>query len=157
MDVTEGMDVVIIGAGQAGLAVAHELAARDIDSVVFERAAVAQSWRNRWDSFTLVTPNWTLNLPGQPYVGTDPEGHVGREEIVDYLERYAAASPATVRERVAVTSLAPSGHRYRLTVDGADVLARTVVVCTGSFREPHRPVAFESTRVPTLDATEYRN
>ena len=157
MNVTDGMDVVIIGAGQAGLAVAHELAALDIDSIVVERAAVGQSWRNRWDSFTLVTPNWTLNLPGQPYAGTDPEGHVGRDEIVDYLERYAAASPATVREGVAVTSLAPSGDGYRLTLEGDDVLARTVVVCSGSFREPHRPVAFESTRVPTLDATEYRN
>lgn len=157
MDVTDGMDVVVIGAGQAGLAVAHELAALDIDSVVFERAAVGHSWRNRWDSFTLVTPNWTLNLPGQPYAGTDPEGHIGRDEIVDYLERYAASSPATVREGLAVTSLAAAGNGYRLTVEGEDVLARTVVVCTGSFRVPHRPVEFGSTRVPALDATEYRN
>lgn len=157
MDVTDGAEVAIIGAGQAGLAVAHELAALDIDSVVFERGAVGQSWRDRWDSFTLVTPNWTLSLPGHPYSGTDPEGHVGRDEIVDYLERYAAKSPATVREGVTVSSLAASGDGYRLTVDGDDVLARTVVVCTGSFGVPHRPVAFGTTRVPALDATEYRN
>ncbi len=77
---------VVIGGGQAGLSVSHELLAAGVDHVILERARVAQAWRNRWDSFTLVTPNWTLDLPGSPYAGDDPEGHVHRDEIVAYLE-----------------------------------------------------------------------
>jgi cation diffusion facilitator CzcD-associated flavoprotein CzcO len=64
---------------------------------------VAQAWRDRWDSFTLVTPNWTLDLPGSPYPGDDPEGHVHRDQIVAYLEKYAAGSVgAPVREGVII-------------------------------------------------------
>ena len=71
-----GGETVVIGGGQAGLSVSHELLAAGAPHVVLERAAVAQAWRDRWDSFTLVTPNWTLDLPGGPYAGDDPEGHV---------------------------------------------------------------------------------
>ena len=56
--------VVVIGAGQAGLAVSHELSEHGVDHVVLERRRVGQSWRDRWDSFHLVTPNWTMTLPG---------------------------------------------------------------------------------------------
>ena len=66
------MPVVVIGGGQAGLSVSRELTALGIDHVVLERQRVAQAWRDRWDSFTLVTPNWTLDLPGSPYLGDDP-------------------------------------------------------------------------------------
>ncbi|HYU04874.1 MAG TPA: NAD(P)-binding domain-containing protein, partial [Jatrophihabitantaceae bacterium] len=83
------MAVLVIGAGQAGLSVSRELTAFGVDNVVLERARVAQAWRERWDSFTLVTPNWTLDLPGSPFSGDDPEGHVHRDEIVAYLEKYA--------------------------------------------------------------------
>ena len=74
------------GSGQAGLAASHELGLAGVEHVVLERDRIAQAWRDRWDSFTLVTPNWTLDLPGSPYAGTDPEGHVPRDEIVDYLD-----------------------------------------------------------------------
>ena len=56
--------VAVIGGGQAGLAVSHELTARDVEHVVLERRRVGQTWRDRWDSFCLVTPNWTVQLPG---------------------------------------------------------------------------------------------
>ena len=71
--------VVVIGAGQAGLAVSHELSELGVDHVVLERARVGQSWRDRWDSFCLVTPNWTMSLPGFPYAGDDPDGFVPRD------------------------------------------------------------------------------
>ena len=61
---------VVIGAGQAGLAVSRELSLAGVEHVVLERARVGQAWRDRWDSFTLVTPNWTLDLPGAPYRGS---------------------------------------------------------------------------------------
>jgi putative flavoprotein involved in K+ transport len=75
------MPVVVIGAGPAGLSVSRELTALGIDHVVLERKRVGQAWRDRWDSFTLVTPNWTLDLPGNPYLGDDPEGHIRSSPI----------------------------------------------------------------------------
>jgi putative flavoprotein involved in K+ transport len=62
--------------------VSRELGVAGVAHVVLERGRIAQAWRDRWDSFTLVTPNWTMDLPGSPYAGDDPEGHVPRDEIV---------------------------------------------------------------------------
>jgi hypothetical protein len=70
------VSLVVIGGGQAGLAVSHELQVLGIEHVVLERDRVAETWRGRWDSFRLVTPNWTLDLPGAPYAGDDPDGFV---------------------------------------------------------------------------------
>ena len=87
MDV--GAEVVVVGAGQAGLAVSHELTRAGVDHVVLEKRQVGHAWRRRWDSFCLVTPNWSVLLPGHPYDGDDPDGFMPRAEIVSYLERYA--------------------------------------------------------------------
>ena len=96
------MTVVVIGAGSAGLSVSSELRLLGVEHVVLERHRVGQAWRDRWDSFTLVTPNWTLDLPGSPYAGRDPEGHVPRDEIVSYLEDYGANHAGTIREGISV-------------------------------------------------------
>ncbi len=100
-------DVVVIGAGQAGLSVSHELSAAGVDHVVLERGRVGETWRGRWDTFCLVTPNWTVRLPGGAYAGDDPDGFMPRDAIVAHLESYARSFEAPVRERVAVTSLHP--------------------------------------------------
>jgi putative flavoprotein involved in K+ transport len=152
--------VVVIGAGQAGLAVSHELSALGVDHVVLERARVGQTWRNLWDSFCLVTPNWTMSLPGFPYSGDDPEGFVPRDEIVGYLQRYASSFDAPVREGVGVDSLEPgSTGRFLLRTSAGELEAKSVVVCTGAFQRPHRPDA-GATFPPGLlviDAASYRN
>ncbi len=70
----ESCDVVIIGAGQAGLSLSHELLRSNREHLLVERGQVGQSWRSRWDSFCLVLPNWTVQLAGQAYSGPDPEG-----------------------------------------------------------------------------------
>ena len=153
-------ETVVIGGGQSGLSVSRELLAAGIPHVVLERAAVAQAWRDRWDSFTLVTPNWTLDLPGSPYVGDDPEGHVHRDEIVAYLAAYAARHAGRVREGVRVDSLRPGGlRRFRLDTSDGTIDADSVVVCTGAYQRPHRPtfVADVPTDVLVMDATEYTN
>jgi putative flavoprotein involved in K+ transport len=151
---------VVIGGGQAGLSVSRELSAAGVDHVVLERAAVAQAWRRRWDSFTLVTPNWTLDLPGRPYAGDDPEGHVGRDEIVAYLEAYAAGHAGEIREGVGVDALGP-GDRGRLRLDTNDgpIGADAVVVCTGAYQRPHRPPAAAALPAGLLviDAGQYTN
>ncbi|HEY7043327.1 MAG TPA: NAD(P)-binding domain-containing protein [Nocardioidaceae bacterium] len=153
------MDVVVVGAGQAGLAVSHALTIRGVDHVVLEADRVASAWRHRWDSFTLVTPNWTLALPDAPYSGEDPEGHVSRDQIVDYLEWYAAAHAGEIRVGVRVDQIAPgTGGRFVLDTSDGVMSSDQVVVCTGAFRVPHMPPhagAFPP-HVTVLDATSYR-
>lgn len=155
------MTTVVVGAGQAGLAVSHELGQRGVEHVVLERGRVAETWRGRWDSFSLVTPNWTLDLPGSPYAGDDPEGHVPRDDIVGYLEAYAVRHAAgEIRDGVAVHRLGP-GRTEPLLLDTSEgpLEAETVVVCTGAYQRPHRPHvagAFPA-GVEVLDATQYRS
>jgi putative flavoprotein involved in K+ transport len=155
----EHIGTVVIGAGQAGLAVSRELAARGVEHVVLEQSQVAQAWRDRWDSFTLVTPNWTMDLPGTPYAGSDPEGHVSRDAIVDYLDGYRSTWDVPVREGVAVESLrAGTGSRFALQTSAGPISADNVVVCIGSFHTPFRPPAgLLPAGLPVIDAVEYRN
>ena len=151
--------VVVIGGGQAGLAVSHELGRAGVDHVVLERDRVGQAWRGRWDSFTLVTPNWTMRLPGSAYDGEDREGHVGRDRIVEFLQDYADHHAGPVREGVCVHELTRgSTSRLHLRTSEGDVEADTVVVCTGAFPRPHLPpVAASLSPGPVvLDATGYR-
>jgi putative flavoprotein involved in K+ transport len=148
---------VVIGAGQAGLSVSQRLRAAGVEHVVLERRAVAQAWRDRWASFTLVTPNWTLDLPCHPYAGTDPEGHVGRDEIVAYLESYAEQA-GEIRTGIRVDRLAAGrSGRLRLETSDGPVEADDVVVCTGAYQRPHRPSTVEDLprRLVVLDATGY--
>jgi putative flavoprotein involved in K+ transport len=152
--------VVVVGAGQAGLAVSHELAVLGVDHVVLERARVGETWRNRWDSFCLVTPNWTMQLPGASYDGDDPEGFVLRDEIVQYLKRYASTFGVPLREGVRVDSVeGGSMDGFVLRTSAGDVRAEAVVVCTGAYQRPHRPDVAAS--IPqdllVIDAENYRN
>src|SRR2546425_12663 len=108
MSGAERVATVIVGGGQAGLALSGHLTSRGRDHVVLEAGRIGESWRTeRWDSFRLNTPNFMLRLPGFPYEGDDPEGFLTREETVAYLEGYAAAVEAPVRTGVRVRSLAP--------------------------------------------------
>ncbi|HUG48241.1 MAG TPA: NAD(P)-binding domain-containing protein [Candidatus Limnocylindria bacterium] len=151
--------VVVIGGGQAGLAISHLLTLDGIDHVVLERDSVGAAWRSRWDSFTLVTPNWTVRLPGAAYGGTDPDGFMPRDEIVAHLQRYAASFGAPVRTGVTateVTAIADGGYRVETTAGPLD--ARAVVVATGTFQTPRRP-ALGSLPEGVLDlhSSAYRN
>ncbi|HEX4931318.1 MAG TPA: NAD(P)-binding domain-containing protein [Gaiellaceae bacterium] len=157
---SERIDVAIIGAGQAGLATSHELTKAGIDHLLLERGRVAETWRTRWDSFCLVTPNWSVRLPGHPYDGPDPDGFMPRDEIVAYLERYAARFGAPVREGIEVTSLTeePAGGFLIRTSDG-EIRARSVVVATGAYQRAYRPQAAGSlpAGLPQIDAEAYRS
>ncbi len=158
--VSSRFSVVVVGAGQAGLAVSYELTARGIEHVVLERARIAQTWRGLWDSFRLVTPNWTMSLPGATYSGDDPEGFVPRDEIVQYLHRYASSFGAPVREGVGVDSLEPTPNGgFLLRTSAGDLQAASVVVSTGAYQRPHRPdvAAGFPPELLAIDAEEYRN
>jgi putative flavoprotein involved in K+ transport len=156
----EHVESAIVGGGQAGLATSRELGQAGIEHVVLERGRIGQSWRSLWDSFCLVTPNWTVRLPDGHYDGSDPDGFMAREEVVDHLERYAARLDARVRERVDVDSV--EQHRaggFVLRTSAGDLRADTVVVATGAYQRPHRPPAAATLPDDLLqiDAAAYRN
>ena len=88
---------IIIGAGQAGLAMSRCLSELGIEHVVLERGKLAQRWRSQsWDSLHLLTPNWMTRLPGFQYDGHDRDGFMSVPELIAFLERYAASSSAPV-------------------------------------------------------------
>jgi putative flavoprotein involved in K+ transport len=152
-------DVVIIGGGQAGLATSRELTQAGIEHVVLERDRVGSTWRSRWDSFCLVSPNWSVMLPGQAYDGADPDGYMQRDEIVVFLERYADGFQAPLREGVNVTSLEPTDDGFLLRTSAGELRPRTVVICTGAYQRPHRPSGATSLPrdIMQLDVEAYTN
>src|SRR5260370_25430739 len=95
---TEQVEVVIIGGGQAGLALSYYLTQLGRTHLVLEQGRVGEVWRRgRWHSFTLNTPNWMTQLPGLPYHSADPDGLLPREDIVAYLQQYAPAFHAPLQ------------------------------------------------------------
>jgi putative flavoprotein involved in K+ transport len=139
---TEAVELVIIGAGQAGLSLSHELSHAGIEHLVLERGKVAQTWRGRWDSFCLVIPNWTIRLPGGEYQGEDPDGFLPRDEIVDHLTSYSQGFKAPVREGVNVSGLAGGdGRGFVLQTSSGEIHANEVVLASGGYQKPHRPPA----------------
>ena len=157
----ERIDTVVVGAGQAGLAASYFLSQQGREHVVLEQSRIGESWRTqRWDSFTLVTPNWHLQLPGYPYRGDSPDGFLPRAQVVDYLEGYAASFQAPVRSGVRVESVdREADGAYTVNSAAGPLLARNVVVATGSFRHPKRSPAGANlaAEVLQLHCGEYRN
>ena len=163
---TEALDVVVIGGGQAGLGIAHYLKEQGRRFEVLERARVGESWRSqRWDSFTLNTPNWSNGLPGMPYDGSEPDGFWTAAELVEYFEGYTAQQDLPVREGVTVTSVEradPEGPFRVLTESEASgteaISANQVVVATGIQCQPVIPAISE--QIPDglkqIHAAEYR-
>jgi putative flavoprotein involved in K+ transport len=135
--VSERIDTVVIGGGQAGLATSACLTKRGVEHVVLERGQVGETWRSeRWDGFYLNTPNWTMDLPGGAYDGDDPHAFSPLAGIVAYLEGYARSTGAPVRENVDATRLRQAGDGWTVETTDGELTARAVVVATGSFRHP---------------------
>jgi putative flavoprotein involved in K+ transport len=129
-------EVIVIGGGQAGLAIGYHLARRGIEFVVLDAAPrVGDAWRGRWDSLRLFTPARYSGLPGMPFPG-DPDRYPGKDEVADYLEVYAAHFDLPVRTGQRVRALRPGPDGWTAeTVDGRHE-ARQVVVATGPFHRP---------------------
>ena len=155
----ESVDVAVIGAGQAGLSLSYELSRADVEHLVLERGRVGESWRGRWDSFCLVTPNWSVQLPGGGYQGPDPDGFMPRDEIVEHLVRYANSFRAPVREGVDVFALDVERKRFVLRTSHGELRARRVVVASGGFQKPYRPSGADRfpPSVRVVDAADYTN
>jgi len=157
----ETFDVVVVGAGQGGLATSYLLCESGIRHVVLERGEVGESWRSqRWDSFHLNTPNWANSLPGLEFSGEAPDLFAPRDELVSYFERFVSRFDLPVRNHTPVTSLtrSPTGD-YAVQTDGATLSARAVVIASGGMSRPKVPGM--ARRLPSdiwsLAAGEYRN
>jgi putative flavoprotein involved in K+ transport len=160
MNRAPSVDVVIIGAGQAGLSTSFHLGQRGIEHLVLEQDRIGESWRSqRWDSFCLVTPNWTVQLPGFTYQGPDPDGFLGRDELVAYLDRYVATLTPPVRTGMRVTSVERADGHFTVQAGHERLECQAVVVATGSFRKPKLPPFTDAlpAGVLQLHSSQYRN
>ena len=127
------IDTIVIGAGQAGLAMSRCLSDRGIAHVVFERGEIANAWRHeRWDSLKLLTPNWQSRLPGFAYAGPDPDGFMSKDDLRDYLYSYATASKSPVEERTEVRAVTVDASGYRVVTSGGDWTCSSLVIATGA-------------------------
>lgn len=154
------IDTVIIGGGQAGLAMSRCLTDAGVEHVVLERGRVGERWRSeRWDSLHLLTPRWLTRLPGWSYTGPDPDGFMDREEVIRFLEGYAASFPAPLHTGVTVKALEAEGPEYRIRTDRGDWRASRVVIATGESQRPHVPSAALDLApdVHQVVPTRYRN
>lgn len=157
---TDSVEVAVVGAGQAGLATSYHLKQAGVEHVVLESGRVAETWRSRrWDSFCLVTPNWTVRLPGAVYKGPEPDGFMDREELVEHFQSWADSFAAPVKGSCQVTALDIDGDRFALHLPDGTLTARSVVVATGGYQRPHRPAGAEliPPRLNQLLAEEYTN
>lgn len=153
-------DTVVIGGGQAGLAMSRCLGELGIEHVVLERGRIAERWRSeRWDSLRLLTPRWQSRLPSYGYTGPSPDGYMTKDELVSYLVRYARAFAAPVETETTVMRVEPDSRGYRVTTNRGTWLAQRVVVATGSCDTPLVPEAASALArgVRQLTASSYAN
>jgi len=136
----EHLNTIIIGGGQSGLSISYDLKQKGLEHVVFEKAdQPASAWRKRWDSFTLVTPNWMVNLPGAKYQGDDLDGFMDREEICAYFEAYVAENKLPVRFGVNVQSVEPFNSGFLVKTNQGNFTADNVVIAVGFYQQPKLP------------------
>ena len=158
----ESIETVIVGAGQAGLAMSYHLSRCGREHIVLDRARVAERWRTqRWDSLMFQFPNWSIELPGRSYSGTDPDGFSHKSEVLAFIEGYAAWIRPPLRTGVEVLSLRPASRPdgYLVTTNAGAFETRNVVIATGPYQRPRVPSL--SAELPPdlmqMHAAEYRS
>jgi putative flavoprotein involved in K+ transport len=154
------VDVLVIGGGQAGLAMSRCLSDRSIEHVVLERGRVAERWRSeRWDSLRLLTPNWQTRLPGFRYDGSEPDGYMSMPQLIAFFQRYSASLASAVETETTVLRVDRIGLRFRVETNRGVWFARNVVIATGYSDRPHVPhfATGLSPRIVQVVPTQYRN
>lgn len=158
--VSEAVDTLVIGAGQAGLAMSYALAEHGLEHVVLERGRIGERWQSeRWDSLAFQFPNWSLRLPGLDYRGAQPDGFAGHLEVSARIVEYGATIHAPVRDGVEVVSLCASDVGFRADTNIGEIHARNVVLATGPFQRANLPslAADIPANIAQLHSSRYRN
>ncbi|MHA1528933.1 MAG: flavin-containing monooxygenase [Alphaproteobacteria bacterium] len=157
----EYIDTIVVGGGQAGLSASWHLKQAGREHLVLDRGRIGDTWRRRWDSFCLVTPNRCCQLPGFPYDGDEPEGFMLRDQIVDYVERFAKSFGPPYRGGVEVRRVAPSnnGGRFSLETSEGAFDAGNVIVAVGTHQKPSVPAwgGKLADDIVQLHTRDYRN
>jgi putative flavoprotein involved in K+ transport len=159
MPMTQRTEVIVVGGGQAALAAGHYLQEAMLPFLILDASArVGASWRRRWDSLTLFTTARYSSLPELPFPG-DPEHYPTKDEVADYLERYAREFELAIQHDRRVSALEPADGGYCLQTDAGEYVAAQVIVATGAYQRPHVPAIAErlSDDVTQLHSAEYRN
>jgi putative flavoprotein involved in K+ transport len=157
----ERVQTLVVGGGQAGLAMSHMLAKRGCPHLVLERSQIAERWRTeRWDGLRFQFPNWSVQLPDFPFPHTDPNGFATSSEIVDFISAYAAFIAAPIRCGVSVIELRPcdSGTGFAAETSDGPIEADNVVVATGPYQRPFIPSLLQDDAdIFQVHASQYRN
>ncbi|WP_309667286.1 NAD(P)/FAD-dependent oxidoreductase [Tabrizicola sp.] len=156
----EQVEVLVVGAGQAGIAMSEHLTRCAIPHLVVERSRIAERWRTgRWDALVANGPAWHDRFPGMEFAG-DPEAFPGKEAVADYFVDYAAKIAAPIRCGVEVTAVRrnPNGAGFAVTTSAGDIVARHVVAATGPFQRPVIPqMVPHSAGLRQIHSADYRN
>jgi len=153
------LDVVVVGASQAGLAMAWHLAREQLRFVVLDAAPeIGHTWRSRWDSLKLFTPAQYNALPGMPFPGP-PGTYPGKDPVADYLNAYARAFSLPVRLNARVIQLSQTADGFEVRTQDEVFRARHVVAATGPFQVPYLPPTAQrlDDSVTQLHSADYRN
>jgi putative flavoprotein involved in K+ transport len=155
------VEVLIVGAGQAGLAMSEHLSDRGVPHLILERDSIAGRWRSqRWDSLVANGPAWHDRFPGMEFPGLDPDDFASKEQVADYFAAYAEKIAAPVRCGVEVTSVRRLAGKpgFRVRTSDGPVAARVVVAATGPFQRPVIPaIVPRDAGVTQLHSSQYRN
>lgn len=154
--------VIVVGGGQAGLSISYCLKSKGIDHIVLEKNHIGYSWQQkRWDTFCLVTPNWQCTLPGYHYPGSDPDGFMERDKIVEYVKDYARSFSPPIKEGVEVFSVKKNSSKglFELETSIGYQTADQVVIATGSYHQAKVPRIAEklASEIIQLHSSDYKN
>jgi putative flavoprotein involved in K+ transport len=155
----EKVDTLVIGAGQAGVAMSEHLGRRGVPHLVLEKARIAESWRTaRWDSLVANGPAWHDRFPGLTFPGLEDEAFAPKEQVADYFVAYADKIEAPIRCGVEVKSVRKEGDVFRVETSGGVIEARNVVSATGAFQRPVMPALVpEQAGLTQIHSNTYRN
>ena len=158
---TESVEVLVVGAGQAGVAMSEHLTHAGVPHLVVERHRIAERWRSeRWDSLVTNGPVWHDRFPGLEFTDLDPDEFAPKDRVADYFAAYAEKFSAPIRTGVEVTSVQRHDARpgFRVETSEGRIAARFVVAATGPFQRPLIPaVVPDDAPVSQMHSSAYRN
>ena len=157
----EKIDTLIVGGGQAGIAMSEHLSICKIPHLVLERNRIAERWRSeRWDSLVANGPAWHDRFPNMEFADFDPNGYPSKEQVVDYFVAYAEMIKAPIRCGVEVKEVRRNNGRPGFRVETSDGIidANNVVAATGPFQRPLIPkFEFENSTLMQIHSSQYQN